>query len=169
MKLFKQNLQKCKINKLHEVNFKIIHRILVTLALISRVRKYPKLAEYWWYGGLANIDHILIECPQIILLLDFVKSKIDLPLTLRDRVFGILGTDALVIWLVNFTIYKAHLMAVEGLSPDMLWVLCETVKLYYHNFDCVQNLMFLRYLTHAPYVLLALVLSGSTLVFFRME
>ena len=141
IKLFRQNLQKCKINKLHKVNFKIIHRILATPVLISRVRKCPQLAKCWWCGGLANIDHILIDCPQIILLLDFIKSKIDLPLMPRDRVFGILGMDALIVWLVNFAIYKAHLMAVEGLSPDMLQVLHEIVKLYQHNFDCVQPLI----------------------------
>ncbi len=77
----------------------------------------------------------------MILLLDFVRSKIDLPLTPRDRVFGILGTDAPIVWLVNFAIYKAYLMAMEGLSPDMLQVLNEVVKLYQHDFDCVQLLI----------------------------
>ena len=88
--------------------------------MISRIKKCPKLAECWWCGGLANIDHILIDCPQTILLLDFIRFKINLPLTPRDRVFGIFGTDALIVWLINFAIYKAHLMAMEGLSPDML-------------------------------------------------
>ena len=141
MKLFKQNLQKCKINKFHDINFKIIHRILATPVLISRVWKCPKLAKCWCCGGLANIDHILIDCPQMVLLLDFVRSKIDLPLMPRDRVFGILGTDAPIVWLVNFAIYKAYLMAMEGLSPDMLQVLNEVVKLYQHDFDCVQLLI----------------------------
>ncbi len=37
MKLFKQNLYKYRINKLCEVNFKIIHRILATPAVISKI------------------------------------------------------------------------------------------------------------------------------------
>ncbi len=37
LKAFKSMLKKCKISKFHEVNFKIIHRVLATLTIIARV------------------------------------------------------------------------------------------------------------------------------------
>ena len=63
-KAFKINLHQCRINKFCEVNFKIFHRILATPVIILKVQKNPALACCGWCGAPANIDHILLECPQ---------------------------------------------------------------------------------------------------------
>ncbi len=141
MKLFKHNLQKCRINKFQEVNFKIIHRILATLAVISKVRGSPVLATCGWCGEYANIDHILLTCPETIALVDKVHHTTGMELTLIDRVFGTLCSCALVMWLLNFAIYKTHLICCDGTNIDMVEVFKQTAQLYQTEFGCARMLI----------------------------
>ena len=101
MKLFKHNLQKCRINKLWEVNFKIIHWIPATPAIISKVRGSPRLATCGWCGEYANIDHILLRCLETTALVDKVCHATGMELTLIDRVFLFMHTSHIDIELCN--------------------------------------------------------------------
>ncbi len=60
--VFKRLVQKIKISKLRDCNFKILHRILATPSLIAKVRKNPNMVSCIWCGGYANLNHILIKC-----------------------------------------------------------------------------------------------------------
>ncbi len=106
-------LKKCKISKFFEVNFKILHLILATPALISKIRKDNTLAKCLWCGEEANIDHLFLKCPVSALVYDFVSSKCNLDLTLPQRVFGIAQNTNLILWVANFAIYKAHIQGVK--------------------------------------------------------
>ena len=61
---FKQMIKLCKINKLQEVNFKILHRILAVPLVVAGACKQPNLSECAWCGERASIDHILLMCVQ---------------------------------------------------------------------------------------------------------
>ncbi len=130
MKLFKHNLQKCRINKLREVNFKIIHWILATPAVISKVRGSLKLATCGWCGEYTNIDHILLTCLETSALVDKVHHTTSMEITLIDRVFGTLCSCTPVIWILNFAIYKMHLICCDGTNVDMVEILKHTAQLY---------------------------------------
>ena len=140
MKLFKHNLQKCRINKLQEVNFKIIHWILATPAVISKVRGSPRLATCGWCGDYANIDHILLRCLETTALVDKVCHATGMELTLIDRVFGTLCSGAPVVWILNFAIYKAHLIQCDETNIDIVEIFKHTAQLYQTEFGCAQML-----------------------------
>ncbi len=51
-KSFLEMIDHCKINKFHEVNFKILHCILATPSLVAKIRRDPTLAVFllWCFG-----------------------------------------------------------------------------------------------------------------------
>ena len=59
---FKRMVQKIKISKLWDCNYKILHRILANPAQILHIRKQPQLAFCMWCGHKATLDHIMTSC-----------------------------------------------------------------------------------------------------------
>ena len=59
---FHNMIHVCKINKFKEVNFKIIHGILATPFLISKIRKNPELVKCFLYGEKADLAYVLLCC-----------------------------------------------------------------------------------------------------------
>ncbi len=51
---FRSMLHHCKVSKFFEVNFKILHHILATPSLISKIRKDPALEQCHWYQAKAD-------------------------------------------------------------------------------------------------------------------
>ncbi len=124
------------------MNFKIIHRILATPAVVSKVRHSASLANCHWCGTYANIDHILLECSHTNDLYCWVQEHLDLQIDPIDRVFGINQSSALVIWVVNFAVYKVHLMALDGHCVQLLSVLKDLVQLFGEEYNCLSGLEF---------------------------
>ncbi len=60
---------------------------------------------------------------------EIVFSKYNLDLTLQQRIFGTAHSLNLVLWVANFTIYKAHLQGCEGIvvEPEVVFD-CEAQK-----------------------------------------
>ncbi len=61
-------------------------------------------------------------------------------LTLIDRVFGTLCSCTLVMWILNFAIYKTHLIQYDGTNVDMVEILRHTAQLYQTEFGCARML-----------------------------
>ncbi len=134
-------LKKCKISKFFEVNSKIIHQILATPALISKIRKDKNISKYLWCGGLANIDHIFLVCPASALVYDLVSSKYNTDLTPTQRIFGAAHHVNLVLWVANFAIYKAHLQGCEGIVVTPKVVFQNEVRKYKQLFNVLTNVL----------------------------
>ncbi len=115
---YKFMLKKCKISKFFEVNFKILHRILATPALISKIRNDKNLSKCLWCGEVANIDHLFLMCPASTLVYNLVSSRCNLDLTLLQRIIGIAQNTNPILWVANFAIYKAHLQGCEGIVVE---------------------------------------------------
>ncbi len=129
----------CKINKLREVNFKILHRILAVPLVVAGAHKQPNLSECAWCGERASIDHILLTCSQSNQLYAWVSLRLDQKFSLVQCIFSGTNVD-LVIWVTNFAIYKAHLMAVDGLGTNLFSVAIDLFHLYKSHFPCLDVL-----------------------------
>ncbi len=74
---FKNLLCWCKVNTFWEVNFKILHRILATLKVISHTCHDPAVAKCHWCPMVeANINPILLSCleaERLYILLDWIS------------------------------------------------------------------------------------------------
>ena len=79
--IFKRMLLNCKISKFHEINYKILARILATPKIIAKVRGQENIA---WCGHLGTLEHILLHCKETKNLRYLVCSKI-FKCTLSDR------------------------------------------------------------------------------------
>ncbi len=119
-----------------------MHHILAIPAVISKVHKVPMLALCRWCGAYANINHILLECQATNKLYDVITEKLDKEITLADRIFGTVKGIALVLWITNFAIYKAHLMATDGNISALETVLRGVVDVYHREYDCLEVLEF---------------------------
>ncbi len=62
--IFMRMLKKCKFTKFHEINFKILIRILVTPKMLSCIKKNPSISKCTYCGSIAGIDHILLACDE---------------------------------------------------------------------------------------------------------
>ena len=124
----------CKITKFWEVNYKILSCILATPVVISAVHKNPVLAKCYWCGECANIDYILLHCHYTKTIHNFVSQHLG-EVSLESWILGGAGKafDP-VIWVVNFTMYKAHLQACHGQYHQPLFVFkqeaCRFVSLF---------------------------------------
>ncbi len=112
--IFCNMLMCCKITKLWEVNFKILSRILATLVVIAAANKSPEMTWYKWCGDQVNIDYVLLHCLSTHCVHQYVEAVLgEIP---QDA--WILGGAGLkidqVIWVVNFSVYKAYLQACHG-------------------------------------------------------
>ncbi len=102
-------LHQCKITKFFEINFKILHHILATPALIAKIRKNEQLECCHWCGEKADLNHILLDCVSSDLVYSAVEWIADIDLELQQWILGVLQMVNLLIWITNFSIYKAHL------------------------------------------------------------
>ncbi len=74
---FKQMLKKCKITKFFEANFKILHHILATPALIAKIHNSKGLCSCQWCGEVTNIDHILVQCVETNQIYTLVQGELN--------------------------------------------------------------------------------------------
>ena len=95
-----------KIHKFKEVNFKIIHGILATPFLISKIRKNPELAKCFFCGEKAKLGHILLKYPWTKQLQDWVVQVMELetPLNVEQWILGHSKAVNPVLWLLNFAL-----------------------------------------------------------------
>ncbi len=117
-----------------------MHRILAIPAVVSKVCKVPALAFCRWCGAYANINHILLDCLATNKLYDMITERLDKEITLVDRIFGMVKGIALALWITNFAIYKAHLMATDGNVGTLDMVLKDVANLYNREYDCLEML-----------------------------
>ena len=104
------------------------------------MRGSPRLAICGWCGDYANIDHILLRCLETTALVDKVCHATGMELTLIDRVFGTLCSGTPVVWILNFAIYKVHLIQCDGTKVDIVEIFQHTAQLYQTELRCAQML-----------------------------
>ena len=88
LKGFKQMVKLCKINKLWEGYYKIIHRILAVPLVVAGAHKQPHLSQCAWCGERVSIDHILLNCLQTNRLYDWVSDRLNQDFTHTQHIFG---------------------------------------------------------------------------------
>ncbi len=119
-KVFRDMLLFCKITKFREINFKILSQILVMPKVISKVKHVENLAFCVWCGEVAMIEYILLWCSETNHLHDHIKSVVKCLFSDTDWIFGhCKSTINPVIWIINFSIYKSHILACEGHKPQI--------------------------------------------------
>ncbi len=92
--------------------------------------KVQALALCRWCGAYANINHILLDYPAANKLYNMITERLDKEITPADRIFSMVKGIALVLWITNFAVYKAHLMATDGNVGALDMVLKGVVNLY---------------------------------------
>ncbi len=109
--------------KLWEVNYKILARILASPLVVALVRLKPNLKWCSWCGKRGSIDHILLQYPETLQVHHWVQEHTPLNIPVIGKGW-ILGTEDchlnLIIWVVNFGVYKSHLEAMDGSLFSML-------------------------------------------------
>ncbi len=117
---FHQMLKNCKVSKFHEINFKILHHILATPQLIAHIRGSKGLQWCHLCGEMANINHILLDCTETNKVYDWISDKTKINIPKRSYILGQSPGVDLIIWVVNFAIYKTHLQWCEGIATELL-------------------------------------------------
>ena len=135
---FKMMLHQCKITKFFEINFKIFHCILATPALIAKIRKDKQLEHCYWCGERADLNHILLECASSNMVYSVVEQITDVELDLQQQILGMSQMVNPLIWIANFSIYKAHLQACDHLFVPPLEQFKLEVKKYTSLFSTLQ-------------------------------
>ena len=132
--IFKRMIKKCKISKLRDYNYKILHQILATPVLITKVQKNSGLLNCVWYGQICTLEHFLLECTAT----KEVKEKLDTWFAPQEWIFGVKDEmDTKKIWVINYALYKAHLIAMSN-TPTSLWCavrgMCRSFSHLVHDF-----------------------------------
>ncbi len=136
---FTHLLKQCKLTKFREFNFKLLHRILATLVVISVIQKVASVALCSWCGSRADIDHILLTCPDTLVLYTWIQDILEIEISPKHRILGC-GVISPVIWVTNFAIYKAHLMATSGYRGPLQDIARQMYKCYTNKFSLLQDL-----------------------------
>ncbi len=108
--------------KLWDVNYKILTHILATPVVIAAVHNERALQWCAWCGARALISYILVEYPETVALHNFIESKVIFPLQdMKACWIFSLKSNGLnpIIWVTNFVIYKAHLIATDGKGVNL--------------------------------------------------
>ena len=128
--VFKRLMQKIKISKLRDCNFKILHRILATPALISKIRKNPNMVSCIWCRGYAKLDHMLIMCLVTQSIRDDLIIKIE-ELSSKQWILGQKDMDVnYIISVFNFAICKAHIMGTSGYRGPLQDIVSQTLQCF---------------------------------------
>ena len=135
----------CKITKFQEVNFKILAQILATPKILAMVKNQDNIHWCMWCGAEGTLEHIILCCPETIAIHSFWKKFSKLPTIMQESqwIFGLesSGLNPLI-WLCNFSVYKAHLCACNRNYPDIKNLLLTDAKCYGPLFPMVQRLNF---------------------------
>ncbi len=128
--VFKRMLTNVKISKLRDRSFKILHRILATPHLIFKICKDPKIAICQWCGDIANQEHILLHCPVIRDIKDDLIIKLG-DICQSEWIFGTKDADtSQIIVVINFAVYKAHILAVSGYIGMLFEIVEQTLQCF---------------------------------------
>lgn len=116
-------LKVCHYTKFCEVNFKILAHILVIPKLLAVIRKQQALRFCHWCGGELNLEHILLTCPCTAHIRGiFAKDNIKLlkkAQHIGNWIFGFKHHHLNpIVWVMNFAIYKLHLLVCSGFVDD---------------------------------------------------
>ncbi len=121
--IFGHMLRDCKYSKFHEINFKLLSRILLTLKILSKIKNKPSLANCSLCLNIATLGHILLHCDHTNRVRGkIVDNNMDIlgKWTLSDWIFGQNKKSYnCVVWVFNFAIYKFHLRCYEGFKDDL--------------------------------------------------
>ncbi len=71
-------LHTCKINKFKEVNFKLLHGILVTLSLLAKIKKNKELAKCFCCAQVADLGHIMLGCESTRQVHEWIITDLEL-------------------------------------------------------------------------------------------
>ncbi len=84
--------------------------------------------------GVASLEHVLFECKLVrILRTNIVNNNRDLftNWTWSHWVFGCTRkTTNILVWVINFAIYKAFLQASSGMKPELNLLIKSTLARY---------------------------------------
>ena len=106
---------KCKVTKFWEVNYKILMRILATPVVITTSNPNLGTPVCFICSGVANLHHVLLECSGTVSLHNFIMKTLEVDWPNKYWIFGSMSIYYNpVIWVSNFSIYKAHLLSVNG-------------------------------------------------------
>ncbi len=86
--------------------------------------------QCFYCGALADVTHILLDCTATMLLHQHVCKSLAVEITPTKWILGHSHLVNPVIWLTNFTLYKAHLMATEWLTFNINSLLHDTFVSY---------------------------------------
>ena len=75
---FHNMLHTCKINKFKEVNFKLLHGILVTLSLLAKIKKNKELAKCFCCAQVADLGHIMLGCESTRQVHEWIITDLEL-------------------------------------------------------------------------------------------
>ena len=123
-------LHSCKITKFFEINFKILHCILATPSLIAKIQKDKLLEQCYWCHSKADLDHILTVCPESKKVFNKIFDRFGIEVTTRECILSKDKSTNPVVWVANFSIYKAHLLSCEKVFILLLKQFCFEVKKY---------------------------------------
>ena len=126
--IFKRMVKKVKISKLRDNNFKILHRIMATPYLISKVCKEPKISKCFWCDEQADLNHILLGCSVTQKIHNDLIIKLG-DLEDQDWIFGT-GNPEInqIIMVVNYELYKVHILAVSEYTGTLENIVDKTLK-----------------------------------------
>ncbi len=140
-KAFYWMLKHCRVSKFYEINFKILHCILATPQLIAHIKGSKGLQWDHWCGEVANINHILLNYTETNKVCDWVSDKIRAEIPKRNCILGQSPSVDLIIWVVNFAIYKTHLQWCEGIATELLEGVMHECAQYSEIFPALHNVV----------------------------
>ncbi len=117
-RIFRAMLVQYKITKFREINFKILAWILAIPKIISCIKKAENLQFCYCCGAVGSLEHVLLVCKEIQLVHNLVAQVAKQKFLCKHWIFGYeLSHLNPFIWIMNFTIYKCHILACEGQRP----------------------------------------------------
>ncbi len=141
--IFQRMLVSCKITKFRDINFKILARILITPKILAYIHKEDNITWYAWYSIEGFLEHILLDCQEMREIHKFLSQNSSLQHNLAHKTW-IFGTTNPVlnpiIWVTNFVIYKAHLMACDGSRIDLMCLLHDDMSWFALLFPILQDI-----------------------------
>ncbi len=78
------------------------------------------------------LEHVLLDYEHTVKLHRWLETEYKLPkMQLKDWIFSLKTHECnLYIWITNFSVYKCHLLACEGFTPNPLMQLQSELARY---------------------------------------
>ncbi len=144
MAVFVHMIKKCKYTKFREVNFKILAQILLTPQILAHIKHDPMWSNCQWCSGTANLEHILFCCVctnSVRSALVHDNRKLFPGCGLSTWLYGSKNSHLNpIIWVFNFSVYKAHLHACHGYHEDLALLVQNELCVYASIFPELKNL-----------------------------